>query len=332
MALFLAPLLGAGLGAAAGGTLAAGTGFTALGLSAGAASGIGVGALAGGSLGLMGAGGAMQANAARSQAEAQNQATMARYQYDMDMWGMKKKQLQAERMEAIERIMVSAQNEGKLRAYKEAQAEQQYQYSLQIRNAQQASNEAAYARSEDIYTDTTDLNSISAKAALNSEMVKYEESQDERRYDEQEAYLNAIMAEGELRATGASGRSAAKGVQVTLADYGRQMEMLNASGDSMTRNTRAVLEEIVRDKTSADLTAYASKMLKPGALPMPIRPEPIPIPTYSLPRALSDYDFGPQPVYGAMADPNAAASMAWGQTITSMAGSIGTMATSLIPG
>ena len=35
-------------------------------------------------------GGSQAASAASSQAEAQNKATMARYQYDIEMWGMKK--------------------------------------------------------------------------------------------------------------------------------------------------------------------------------------------------------------------------------------------------
>ena len=86
-----------------------------------------------------------------------------------------------------------------------------------------------------------------------------------------------IQNEGKLRARGASGRSASKAVQSTMADYGRQMEMLNASDNSMGRNTRAVLEDIIRDKTSADLTAYAQKMLDPGVLPMPVKPIPQPI-------------------------------------------------------
>ena len=268
-------------------------------------------------------GGNKAANAAAEQAEAQNKATHARYQYDLNMWDMKKQQLQAERQESVDRIMTEARNEGKIRAYKDVANDEQYQYALKIRNAQQASNEAAYERSSDIYYDTTDLNSASAKGSMDSEIIKLQEAYDEQAFDRNEAYIESLQAEGKLRARGASGRSAAKGVQATLADYGRQIEMLNASLDSGGRNTRAVLEEIIRDKTSADLTAYASKMLDPGVLPMPLKAQPIPIPELSLPRALQDYDFGPQPVMGAMASPSAAANAVWGNTITSIAGSIG---------
>lgn len=268
-------------------------------------------------------GGNKAANAAAEQAEAQNRATHARYQYDLNMWDMKKQQLQAERQESVDRIMAEARNEGKIRAYKDAAAEDQYQYALKIRNAQQASNEAAYQRSSDIYYDTTDLNQASAKGAMDSEIIKTQELYDEQAFDRNEAYLEALKLEGKLRAQGSSGRSASKAVQSNMADYGRQMEMLNASMDSTGRNTRAVLEEIIRDKTSADLVAYASKMLDPGVLPMPLKQQPIPVAEYTLPRALQEYDFGPQPVMGAMASPSAAANAVWGQTITSIGSAIG---------
>ena len=284
-----------------------------------------IGAAVGAGVGIVGGmiGGGKSAAAARQQAEAQNRAMMARYQYDLDMWDAKRSQMQAQRMEAVDRIMMEARNEGKVRAYKDAANEQQYEYALQIRNAQQASNEAAFERSNRIYADTTDMNYMSAKAAMDSEIVKLEEQVDARSFDENEAYLESLKAEGQLRARGASGRSADKAVQSTLADYGRQLAMLDATDLSQNRNTRAVLDEIIRDKTSADLTAYASKMLDPGVLPDPIKAQAIPVAEFQLPRVFSDFDFGPQPVKGAMASPGAAASMAWGQAIQGIAGSVG---------
>ena len=286
-----------------------------------AAWAIGIGTAVNVGMGLWG--GNKAANAAAEQAEAQNRAAHARYQYDLNMWDMKKSQLQAQRQESVDRIMAEARNEGKIRAYKDAAAEDQYQYALKIRNAQQASNEAAYQRSSDIFYDTTDLNQASAKGAMDSEIIKTQELYDEQAFDRNEAYLEAIKMEGKLRAQGSSGRSASKAVQSNMADYGRQMEMLNASMDSTGRNTRAVLEEIIRDKTSADLVAYASKMLDPGVLPMPLKQQPIPVAEFTLPRALQEYDFGPQPVMGAMASPSAAANAVWGQTITSIGSAIG---------
>ena len=286
-----------------------------------------IGAVAGGSLGYMSHRGSQQAaDAAGDAAQQQNLATERRYQYDMELWKMKKTQLQDERQEAVDRIFVDARNESKLRAYKDAANNTQYQYSLQIRNAQQASNEAQFLRSDRIYNDSIDLNFLSAKAAQDSEIVKLQEEADAQAFDRNNAWLDAIEAEGQLRARNVSGRSARKGYQSTMADFGREIEMLNATMVSTNRNTRAVLEEIVRDKTNADLVAYASKMLDPGVLPLPIKAEAIPIPEYTLPRALSEYDYGPAPVYGAMADVGAARRAVQAQGTMSMASSIMSLA------
>ena len=268
-------------------------------------------------------GGRKAASAAADQAEQQAKATQARHQYDLDMWDMKKKQLQAERSEAVDRLMTEARNEGKIRAYKDVANQERYDYDLKIRNAQQAGNEAAYERSEDIYRSQTSLNDVAAKASMDSEIVKLEEGYNERAFDRQESYLDMLEAEGRLRARASSGRSAVKGMQATMGDWGRQMAMLNETAVSADRNLHSVLQNIIRDKSSADLTAYASRMLEPGELPMPLKQRPIPIAEYNLPRVLVESDFGPQPVRGFMASPGAAADMVWGQTITSVAGSIG---------
>jgi len=308
-------LLGGGAAMAAGGTI--------LGMGAGAA------ALAGGALGLQYSGSQKAARAAREQAEASNEAVDARFAYDIDMWEMKKQQMQAKRSETIEAIEVAARNEGKQREYKDAAALKQYNYNLQIRNRQQESNQAAYKRSDDIFWNQVNLNDMAAKASSDSELVKLEENYDEAAFERNEAYLNNLLAEGQMRARIGSGRSGVKGLQTVYAEFGRDMEILEATSDSFARNTRAVLEEIKRDKTSANLVAYANKMLDPGVLPMPLRPDPIPVAEYTLPRAWQDYDFGPKPIRGAISDPGAAADMVWGNAMTSIAGSIGGMATKL---
>ena len=280
------------------------------GAAAGISSGIAIGAVAGAGLGYYGHSQGEKAASAAEQAKIdENKAVVARYGYDTEMWKMKKKQLQASRDEAVQEILLAARNEGKVRAYRDAANAEQYQYQLQIRNTQQAGNEAAFKRSEDIYWDTMDLNSISAKAAMDSNIRALEETHAEASFDANEAYIEAIMAEGVLRAKGASGRSASKSVQATMADYGRQVAMLDASLVGSGRNTRAVLEEIIRDKSSADLSAYAARMLDPGVLPMPVETKPLPVPEFELPRALQEFDYGPQPVMGALANPGAAGDM-----------------------
>ena len=284
-----------------------------------------VGAVVGAGISVAGGmiGGSRSAAAAREQAEAQNRAMMAKYQYDLDAWDMKKQQLQAQRQDTVDKILLDARNFSKDIAYKDVAAKEKYAYDLQIRNKEQLDSEIRYQRSDDIFTDTTNLNSLSARAAMDAEIGQLQELQAEQSFNENDAYIEMLQEEGKMRAFAASGKSAAKGTQVTMADYGRQMAMLNATMDSNVRNARAALEEIIRDKSSADLTAFAGKMLDPGVLPMPVQPQDLPDIEFELPRILDEFDFGPQPVKGVMASPGAAASAAWGQAIQGMASGVG---------
>ena len=319
--------------------------FALIPLLVGAAAGLGAGALAAGTgaalavgLGVGGAaasmtgqylGGKEAAKAAKKQAEASNDATNRRFAYDVEMWEMKKSQLEARREETIADIELKARNEGKIREWKDAAASRQYGYDLQIRNRQQDSNVAQFKHSADIFYNQVGLNEMTAKAASDSQIVQLQEIQDEQAFDRNDAYLETLVAEGQMRARVVQGRTGVKGEQVTWADYGRQMELLNESLASEGRNTRAALEEIKRDKKSANLVAYANKMLDPGVLPMPLLPMPLPVAEYTLPRAWEEFDFGPKPVHGAMADPNAAYNMQMGNTYAGIASSFGGMMSSV---
>ena len=70
-------------------------------------------------------------------------------------------------------------------------------------------------------------------------------------------------------------------------------------------------------------------MLDPGVLPMPLEPIKTPRTEFIYPRALQEFDFGPQPVLGAMQSPSAAAGRVWGSTISSIAGGLGSTIGSL---
>ena len=268
-------------------------------------------------------GGSRAASAAAAQAEMQNQAAIRKYSYDIQKWDLDKEMIKANRLHAMEEIRIKARNEGNLADYRDATNKQQYEYQLKIRNAQQASNEAQFQRSDQIYNEQLSLNDRSAQTANENEYRQLEEIHTEMAFDKQEAYIESLLSEGKLRARGVTGRSAMKGYQSTAADAGRQMAMLNESFSAAGRNTRAVLQEIATDRASADLAAYAQKMLDPGVLPDPLKPLATPRAEFIMPRALGEFDFGPEPVLGAMASPSAAAGRVWGNTITSIAGSVG---------
>ena len=268
-------------------------------------------------------GGNRAANAAAEQAERQNEATIRRYQYDTAKYDLDRQQIRANRNFAVQEILAKQRNENRVADYRDASAAQQYNYNLAIRNSQQASNDAQFARSEEIYGTQLDLNARSAQTAYENEARSLEEIHTERTFDLQAAKLEALVKEGQLRARGVTGRSAMKGYQVTAADFGRQAAQLDEAFAAAGRNSRAVFQEIANDKASADLAAYAQRMLDPGDLPMPLKPIDTPRAEFLLPRALGEFDFGPEPVLGAMASPSAAANRVWGSTISGIAGSIG---------
>ena len=268
-------------------------------------------------------GGSKAAGAARGQANMQNEATERQLEYDTEAWEMKKDQLLAQRDYLVQEIEIKAEQEGKLAAFRDATNLRQYNYDLQIRNRQQASNEAQFQRSNQIYADQLTLNEQAHVRGREQELAKLSEIEQEAAYDANEAYIESLMAEGAVRARGVTGRTAEKLAATTALQYGSKIAMLNAQMVNAAANTDFALESIGRDRTAADLRAYAAKMLDPGILPMPIEPLPTPQATFIYPRVYEDYDFGPKPVLGAMASPGAAASGVWGSTISSIAGSIG---------
>ena len=269
-------------------------------------------------------GGSKAASAAAQQAEMQNQAAIRKYGYDIQKWDLDKQMIQANRRHAMEEIKTKAANEGRLADYQDASNKQQYEYQLQIRDRQQASNEAQFKRSEQLYTDQLSLNQRSQIIAEDNEFRQLEEIHTEQAFEKEAAYIESLKTEGKLRAIGVTGRSAKKGYQSSAADFGRQISQLNEAFSGAGRNTKAVLREIANDRASADLAAHAQRMLDPGVLPDPLKPLDTPRAQFVMPRALGEFDFGPEPVLGAMASPSAAANQVWGSTITSIAGSVGT--------
>ena len=269
-------------------------------------------------------GGSRSASAARQAAGDKNEASQRQLEYDTELWNMKKDRLIADRNFAIQEIELKAFNESKVAAFKDASNARQYNADLQIRNMQQANNEAQFKRSEEIYSNQLTLNEGAYLRGREKENAKLDETLQEAAYDKNAAYLDYLVKEGKIRARGVEGRSADKLKTTQALDFGSKVAMLTASTNNAVQNANFTLDSINRERSAADLRAYATKMLDPGELPMPIMPLPTPVATYQYPRVIEEYDFGPAPVLGAYSSPSAAAGQVWGSTISSIAGSIGT--------
>lgn len=268
-------------------------------------------------------GGNKSEKAAKEVAQTQNEATDKQYEWDLELYKLNQEKIEADRAEALESILIQAENEGKSADFQDASNLRQYQYSLQIRNREQESLNEQYLKSDLLYNSQITLNRLAEKTAKDNEYRKLEDIQAEAAFDAQEANIKQLVAEGQFRARGMKGGSADKAAQVTYADLGRVLTQINESQDNAGRMARAVLEEVSQDRVSADLAAFASKMLPPGTLPDPLTPLATPRSTFQLPREIVRGDFGPEPIRGAYASPAAAANKVWGSVIPGIASSVG---------
>jgi len=260
------------------------------------------------------------ANAAKSAQKERNNATEAQYEYNKERWEMDKQKMLADRDYKVQEIEERARQEGQLAAFKDASNARQYNYQLQIRNKQQDTNERMFAKSDEIFRYQLGMNAMEERAARMDERQQLQEIHEEKRYEKNEAYIDGILAEGAIRARGIEGRSVDKARSVATMKAATSLALLNLSLQNATTASQSAIESIKRDRRVADLNAYASKMLDPGVLPMPLEPLATPQATFMYPRVYEDYDFGPEPVMGAMISPSSASAAVWGSSITSLAG------------
>ena len=277
-------------------------------------------------LGLQLYSGRKQQKAAEQGAEIQNDATEAQYQYDLEAWDMAKQSAIAKRNYAVEEIEQRARQEGLIAAHKDAANLRTYNYNLQIRDREQDLNDRMYQKSDDIFYNQLGINAQNERAARMDERRQLREIETENRYQKNDAYLEAIEAEGAIRARGQTGRSIDKAKSVAALKASTAMSLLDLALDNATTASQSALQAIGRERTVQDLNAYAAKMLDPGVLPEPIAPLPTPQATFLYPRVFEDYDFGPEPIRGAMVSPSAASAQVWGTTISSIAGTVGNLA------
>ena len=261
-----------------------------------------------------------QANAAKSAQKERNNATEAQYEYNKERWEMDKQKMLADRDYKVQEIEERARQEGQLAAYKDASNARQYNYQLQIRNKQQDTNERMFAKSDEIFRYQIGMNAMEERAARMDERQQLQEIHEEKRYEKNEAYIDGILAEGAIRARGIEGRSVDKARSVAAMKAATSLALLDLSLQNATTASQSAIESIKRDRRVADLNAYASRMLDPGELPMPLQPLATPQATFMYPRVYEDYDFGPEPVMGAMISPSSASAAVWGSSITSLAG------------
>jgi hypothetical protein len=260
------------------------------------------------------------------QAEASKKAALRQLKYDQEAYNRDWMKLNADRAWAMEGIRIQQANDEKAASYRDAVNQQQYLYQLAIRHREQASLEAQFAKSNELFTKTVTQNAKAAQTATDSELRKLDEIHTESTFDAQEQRLEYLQKEGAIRARGVSGVSVGKTQQSAMASFGQQVAMLNEGLASAGRNAEAMIDQIKDDKYSADLAAWAAKMQNPGILPMPIQPLITPRTEYQDIRPLNpDFDRPPEPILGGYYSSSAANLQTWGAAVPSIAMGLGNL-------
>ena len=269
------------------------------------------------------------ADSAKSAAEAQNKQIEATYKYDVQKWKMDKKAAQEKHAFYINQLKTNAANEKALAKYKDKTNLQNYNYLVKQIDLQQELNDKAYKKSNDVYKSQLKINALEEDIALNNQLRALDEIRTENRYEQQDAYLEGLEAEGQIRALGQTGNTADKRLNAETMKKERRLTLLELSLSNATVASQSAVVGIRNARSVADLNALAAKMLDPGTLPKPPKPIATPTAKYVFPKALQAYHFGPKPIKGAKASPSAAAAGAWGAGIQGIAGAAGDLFTDI---
>ena len=258
------------------------------------------------------------ARAAKKNAQKQNEATERQFEYDTKAYNMKIDQLKSEHAFRIKETATKRANDENAAAYQDAINASNYAHQLMIRQREQDSLDAQYAKSNELFAMKTGYNERVAQKAHADELRKLDEIHTEATFNAQEQRIKHLQEEGQIRALGQAGVSVGKTHQAAAASFGYTIAALNEGLESAGLATLSALEDIKNDKFAANLSAYAEKMADPGELPMPIQPIESPRTIYDDPEPLMDFHFGPPPVKGAMTSASAASQAAWGSAIPSI--------------
>jgi len=246
---------------------------------------LGIGAAIGISAGLNFLGGMSARSSARKARNAENAFYLKKWlEYDMPAWQMSKDKLLSDHAFMTEGIKLKAANEKKFRDFQHQNNLRAYHQQLKIRSFQHEQQKRLFQKSEHLYGQ-------SVQQAHEQAALQMKETRQSFAFQNEDRIIESIQRKGELAATSQTGRSAVKAAQSELYDQGREVAILTESLISADKNTRMGLRDFLRK-------ADAQRMLRPEAPPAPLKPVKAPLHDYQMPRALEDFDFGPQPIKG----------------------------------
>ena len=225
-------------------------------------------------------------------------AVNRQYKYDKEAYAMNNEKMEADYEYLVESILSQERNFDTQRAYKDQLATDTYNRELQIAQIERQTNARAYAKSEQIYGTTLGLNAVERQYSQDAAYRQRREIQQAAAFDNQQAIIESLQAQGTALARGQAGRSAGKIQQAERMKFGMDQAVLAASLLSADENLQSTLRDIELAYDTANMQADANRMLPPPPVLDPIVPMASPDMEFLLPRELQDFDFGPEPIKG----------------------------------
>jgi hypothetical protein len=236
-------------------------------------------------------------NAAKEEeSEALEKAAEAQYKYNKAAWKDNKNKLNADFDWLYTKILDDEFNETNRTKYLDQLNLDTYNDKLAIRDYQEKSLQDQYEKSEALYAKGLSLSVTERDLAVESTYRKRKEIQQAARFSAQKLIVDAVEAQGKLRARGAAGRSIEKAAAAAGLPFMNQQTALVQSLVSADQQTVADLKNTQLDYEQYLRTLDANRMLQPRELPMPTKPRPLPIMKFTYPRELEDFDYGPEPI------------------------------------
>lgn len=166
----------------------------------------------------------------------------------------------------------------KMREYNFETALTKWRYNQDIQDYREDATNRAYEKDQQNLKNTLAMNNIAAQQAYISEQRVMREIEAQQTFAREEQYIENLRSQGRAR-LGQAGRSTDRAVQMTAAEHGRNLAILDASFTSSVAQHNMNMFDIALNKFGADLNARANAMLRPEKLPgipQPTKPpEPV---------------------------------------------------------
>lgn len=163
-----------------------------------------------------------------------------------------------------------------------------WQYNKDIQDYNYAAEIRAYNKDQQNLRNQLEMNDIAAKQGYLAEQRVMKEMAMSQSFARQDSYIENLQKAGRAR-LGSAGQSSDRAIQMTAAEHGRNLAVLDASFTSAIEQHNINMFDIALARFGADYNAKANAMLAPQPLPQIPQPTMPPMPNWQEPDELEHY-------------------------------------------